>query len=285
MHRSLGLAVVAITFAAALVGGASLASAQDPPPPCKQGQLPENFATPSCTPQPDTTVTGRPGTTVSFTARVPSNRLECSGSEGPSRPNRVENGWCRNYLGSIRWSACRGPFTLEWDPAEGDPDAPEVTQGRNRYGVTGVEARGTRMSVDLLENDARPIHLTYIYVGQRTVEISGTPDPDSNTPVTRYTATCSVSGVARINVTPRSGTIYGHTVPTDVERNNPHTEGPDVWVVVTPMGKGAGYTDPQCLNCQVGSSTADRPVRVGDLPICPTLPPGEQPDHQCRVRG
>ncbi len=261
MQRSLGLAVgavtiAAVTVAAVLIGGTSLASAQDP---CPRGQTPST--TDPCTPQPDTTVSGRPGTTVSFSVNVPPEQCSASGS------------WC-HVARNIRWSACRGPFTL-------------VSSG-----LVGIEERGTRMAVDLLESDVGTRYLKYLYVGQRTLEIdlSGSEDP-----TTRETVSCSLSGVVRINVAERSGTIYGYTVPADVERNNPHTEGPDVWVVVTPgrtgvgyAGASVGYTDPQCLNCQVGGERSDGQttlVRVGDLPICPTLPPGERPDHQCRVRG
>ncbi len=261
MQLYLGLAAVAVTIAAVLIGGTSLGSAQEP---CPRGQTPST--TDPCTPQPDTTVSGRPGTTVSFTPRVPSEECSASGS------------WC-HVAENVRWSSCRGPFTLVWDPAEDDPDAPEVTQGTNRYGLTGVEARGTRMAVDLLDHDRPPLHLTYVYVGQRTLEFRGTPDSDGTADVSRETVACSLGGVVRINVTPKSGTIYGHTVPADVDRS-----GGNVWVVVTPAEGGVGYTDPQHPDNQVGTGNGSL-VRVSDLPICPTLPPRERPDHQCRARG
>ncbi len=276
MQLYLGLAAVAVTIATVLIGGTSLASAQDPPPPCEQGQLPPQSgeSRPNCTPQPNTTVSARAGTVRSFTASVPTEQCSASGS------------WC-HVEKNLRWSSCRGPFTLEWDPAEGEGGVhmslneagDEIESFHHSDGVVGVEARGTRLTVDVGESRTAPLYLTYVYVGQRSIQFSGTPDGSGNRPISTYTANCSISGVARINVTPRSSTIYGHTVPADADRS-----GGNVWVVVTPAEGGVGYTDPQHPDNQVGKGNGTL-VRVGDLPTCPTLPPGERPDHQCRTRG
>lgn len=281
LRHFVALGSLAVAFAVAATALASPALAQEPEEE-----------------RPDTTVTGTAGRTVSFTARVPNTRFKLDADyDGPNDDTvcgdgrSIVNGRCTAY-GSHDHSTCRGPWALL--PLSRD----------------GVSHQGSRISVEVSEHGTAPSRdIQYVYQGVRTFR-SFILDSSTNR-IIRYeteTQPCFVYGTARINVRAAPSQLYGYTVPADTPRTVPGVQGSFQWIVFTPTrwtgGRvSAGSYGVACSDCQVGQyneritsgghqhikitptgggGAPPNTIRAADLPVCPTLPHGEWPDHACR---